>query len=112
MNIIGVLNLLDIGVIIVYDYESINGEMIVCFFCKLRESYLLVYKFYIILDGVGYYCSDLVRDVVFVFNIELYYFLFYSLNFNLIEWLWKVMNEKLRNNVYFKRKWDFKVVID
>ncbi|MBT0122357.1 IS630 family transposase, partial [Vibrio campbellii] len=29
-----------------------------------------------------------------------------------IERLWKVMNEKSRNNVYFKRKRDFKEAID
>jgi transposase len=31
---------------------------------------------------------------------------------NPIERLWKVMNEKSRNNVYFKRKRDFKAAID
>lgn len=34
-------------------------------------------------------------------NIELYYFPPYSPNLNPIERLWKVMNEKVRNNRYF-----------
>ncbi|KFK58199.1 hypothetical protein JS84_17045, partial [Vibrio vulnificus] len=45
-------------------------------------------------------------------NIELYYLPPYSPNLNPIERLWKVMNEKSRNNVYFKSKRDFKVAID
>ncbi|ENY3838637.1 transposase, partial [Vibrio vulnificus] len=45
-------------------------------------------------------------------NIELHYLPPYSPNFNPIERLWKIMNEKPRNNVYFKRKRDFKAAID
>ena len=94
------------------DYESINSETIVRFFCKLRESYLLAHKLHIILDGAGYHRSDLVRDAAFVLNIELHYLPPYSPNLNPIERLWKVMNEKSRNNVYFKSKRDFKAAID
>uniref|UniRef100_UPI0026162007 transposase n=1 Tax=uncultured Vibrio sp. TaxID=114054 RepID=UPI0026162007 len=45
-------------------------------------------------------------------NIELHYLPPYSPNLNPIERLWKVMNEKSRNNVYFKTKRDFKAAID
>ena len=112
LNIIGALNLSDIGATIVHDYESINSESIVRFFCKLRESYPLTHKLPIILDGAGYHRSDLVKDAAFVLNIELHYLPPYSPNLNPIEQLWKVMNEKSRNNVYFKRKRDFKAAID
>ncbi|MDE1316074.1 IS630-like element ISVa15 family transposase [Vibrio aestuarianus] len=112
LNIIGALNLSDIGATIVHDYESINSESIVRFFCKLRESYSLAHKLHIILDGAGYHRSDLVKDASFVLNIKLHYLPPYSPNLNPIERLWKVMNEKSRNNVYFKRKRDFKAAID
>ena len=112
LNIIGALNLSDIGATIVHDYESINSETIVRFFCKLRERYPLTHKLHIILDGAGYHRSDLVKDAAFVLNIELHYLPPYSPNLNPIERLWKVMNEKSRNNVYFKRKRDFKAAID
>ncbi|EPM7912098.1 IS630 family transposase, partial [Vibrio alginolyticus] len=112
LNIIGALNLSDIGATIVSDYESINSENIVRFFCKLRESYPLTHKLHIILDGAGYHRSDLVRDAAFVLNIELHYLPPYSPNLNPIERLWKVMNEKSRNNVYFKNKRDFREAID
>ena len=112
LNIIGALNLSDIGATIVHDYENINSETIVRFFCKLRESYPLTHKLHIILDGAGYHRSDLVRDSAFVLNIELHYLPPYSPNLNPIERLWKVMNENSRNNVYFKSKRDFKAAID
>lgn len=112
LNIIGALNLSDIGATIVSDYESINSENIVRFFCKLRESYPLDHKLHIILDGAGYHRSDLVKDAAFVLNIELHYLPPYSPNLNPIERLWKVMNEQSRNNVYFKNKRDFKKAID
>ena len=53
LNIIGALNLADIGATIVHHYESINSETIVRFFCELRNSYPLVHKLHIILDGAG-----------------------------------------------------------
>ncbi len=112
LNIIGALNLSDIGATIVHNYESINSESIVRFFCELRKSYPLAHKLHIILDGAGYHRSDLVKDAAFVLNIELHYLPPYSPNLNPIERLWKVMNEKSRNNVYFKRKRDFKAAID
>jgi transposase len=112
LNVIGALNLSDIGGTIVSDYESINSENIVRFFCKLRDSYPLEHKLHIILDGAGYHRSDLVKDAAFVLNIQLHYLPPYSPNLNPIERLWKVMNEKARNNVYFKSKRDFKAAID
>lgn len=112
LNIIGALNLSDIGATVVSNYESINSANIVRFFCQLRESYPLEHKLHIILDGAGYHRSDLVRDSAFVLNIELHYLPPYSPNLNPIERLWKVMNEKSRNNVYFKSKRDFKKSID
>lgn len=80
LNIIGTLNLSDIRATIVHDCESINSETIVRFFCKLRESYSLTHKLHIILDGVGYHRSDLVRDAACVLNIEQHYLPPYSLN--------------------------------
>ncbi|CAK2111697.1 transposase [Vibrio crassostreae] len=59
----------------------------------------LNHKIHIISDEAGYHRSDLVRDAAFVLNIELHYLPLYSPNINPIERLWKVMNEKSRNNV-------------
>ena len=112
LNIIDALNLSNIGATIVSSYERINSENIIHFFGKLRESYPLSHKLHIILDGAGYHRSDLVKNVAFMLNIELHYLPPYSPNLNPIERLWRVMNEKLRNNVYFKNERDFKAAID
>ena len=111
LNIVGALNLSDIGRTVIDDYESINSENIVRFLCKLRESYPLAHKLHLILDGAGYHRSDLVKDAAFVLNIELHYLPPYSPHLNPIERLWKVMNEQVRNNVYFKSKRDFEAAI-
>lgn len=112
LNIIGALNLSDIAGTIINDYETINSENIVRFFCQIREHYPLEHKLHIILDGAGYHRSDLVRDAAFVLNIELHYLPPYSPNLNPIERLWKVMNERSRNNVYFKNKRKFREAIE
>lgn len=112
LNLIGALNLNDIGDTIINDYETINSESIVHFFCQIRESYPLKHKLHIILDGAGYHRSDLVRNSAFVLNIELHYLPPYSPNLNPIERLWKVMNEYSRNNVYFKTKREFREAIE
>ncbi len=112
LNIIGALNLSDIGTTITHDYLSINCETIIRFFCKLRETYPLAHKLHIILDGGGYHRNNLVKDAIFVLNIELHYLPPYSPNLTPIERLWKVMNEKSRDNVYFRRKRGFKAAIE
>ncbi len=112
LNRIGALNLNDIGGTIITDYETINSESIVCFFCQIRERYPLEHKRHIILDGAGYHRSYLARDAAFVLNIELHYLPPYSPNLNPIERLWKVMNEYSRNNVYFKTKQESREAIE
>ncbi|TMN60038.1 IS630 family transposase, partial [Pseudoalteromonas piscicida] len=82
LNIVGALNLLDIGNTVISAYESINSENIVRFFCRLRESYPLNQKLHLILDGAGYHRTDLVKDAAFVLNIELHYLPPYSPNLN------------------------------
>ena len=112
LNIIGALNLSDIGGTVVDDYETINSESIYWFFWKLRERYPHKHKLHIILDGAGYHRTQLVRDAAYILNIECHYLPPYSPNLNPIERLWKVMNKEARNNAYFKNKRDFKAAID
>ncbi len=65
LNIVGALNLSDIGRTVIDEYESINSENIVRFFCKLRENYPLTHKLHLILDGAGYHRSDMVKEADF-----------------------------------------------
>ena len=101
LNIMGALNLNDIGSTVVREYDTINGLNIGKFFIAIRETYPVQQKIHIILDGAGYHRSALVKDWAYVMNIDLHYLPPYSPNLNPIERLWKVMNEEVRNNRYF-----------
>lgn len=101
LNLMGALNLNDIGNTVIREYDTINAENIARFFIAVRETYPVSQKVHIILDRAGYHRSSLVKDWAYVMNIELHYLPPYSPNLNPIERLWKVMNERVRNNRYF-----------
>ncbi|AYY05486.1 IS630 family transposase [Enterobacter roggenkampii] len=108
LNIMGALNLNDIGSTVIREYDTINSLNIVKFFIAIRETYPITQKVHIILDGAGYHRSELVQEWAYVMNIELHYLPPYSPNLNPIERLWKVMNEVVRNNRYFASSKDFR----
>lgn len=104
----GALSLDDIGATVTETYESINSESIVRFFWKLKKArYPLEQKIYLILDGTAYHRTGSVKDAAKVLNNDLHYLPPYSPNLNPIERIWKVMNEHVRNNVYFSSKKTF-----
>lgn len=108
LNLMGALNLHDIGSTVIREYDTINSMNIGKFFIAIRENYPVKQKVHIILDGAGYHRSELVKDWAYVMNIELHYLPPYSPNLNPIERLWKVMNEEVRNNRYFASAKDFR----
>lgn len=101
MNIIGALSLSDIVSTVARDYANINARTVCEFFIAVWQTYPVRQKIHLILDGAPYHRAPLVQDWAVVMNIELYYLPPYSPNLNLIERLWKVMNEHARNNRYF-----------
>ncbi|SNX50671.1 hypothetical protein VTH8203_04332 [Vibrio thalassae] len=108
LNIIGALPLQDIGATVTGSYDTINSESIVRFFWKLKkEHYPLEQNVHLVLDGAAYHQSELVKKAAKVLNVELHYLPPYSPNLNPIERLWKVMNEHVRNNMYFPSKLEF-----
>ena len=107
LNIIGALNLSDIANTIVTYNETINSRSIAMFFVELRKRYPIERRIHLILDGAPYHKANLVKDFAWIYNIELHYLPPYSPNLNPIERLWKVMNERARNDVYFANKRDF-----
>lgn len=109
LNIIGALPLQNIGATVTETYDTINSESIVRFFWKLKKEQQ---KVHLVLDGAAYHQSEMVRNAVKVLNIELHYLPPYSPNLNPIERLWKVMNEYVRNNIYFSSKAEFTTAIN
>lgn len=109
LNILGALNLNDIGGLVFQEYQTINDYNISRFFNEIRTAYPNYHqKIHLILDGAGYNKTQLVKDWAEVCNIELHYLPPYSPNLNPIERIWKVMNEQVRNNRYFANKHDFR----
>jgi transposase len=108
INLIGALSLDKIEDTVVADYETINGKSITNFFDKLRKQYSIENRLHVILDCAGYHRSDEVKKKAESLNMVLHYLPPYSPNLNPIERLWKVMNENVRNNKFFKSAKDFK----
>jgi len=92
--------------------EYVNAESTVAFFDQIKAAYPQAPTIHIILDQSGYHRSQLVRDAAVKMNIELHYLPPYSPNLNPIERVWKVMNERIRNNVFFLSAKEFREKIN
>ena len=112
LNIVGALNLNDIGSTIIRRYETVNSEFIACFLSDIRKQTGSNTRIHLILDGAAYHRSSAVKEQAELLNIELHYLPPYSPNLNPIERLWKVMNEHARNNKYFSTTTEFRKSID
>lgn len=100
VNVMGAIELNTMNVVSCCP-DKVNGETTVVFLDQLKEAYPNAPKIHIILDQSGYHRSQLVKDAALEKGIELHYLPPYSPNLNPIERLWKVMNEQVRNNVFF-----------
>jgi transposase len=112
LNIIGAIQLGHISEAITSQYETINAESIIDFMGKIRTQYSDNKTVHLILDQAGYHRSFLVAEQALKLNIKLHFLPPYSPNLNPIERLWKVMNEQVRNNRFFKGAKDFKDAIN
>ena len=107
VNIIGAMCLATLRVLH-QAFETINGESIMDFLASVRKAHPDAPKMHLILDQAGYHTSDVVMARAKDLRIELHHLPSYSPNLNLIERLWKVMNEEVRNNRFFKSAKDFR----
>jgi len=112
LNIVGAIDLNDIGSAIVSRFDKVNSESIQMFFETIRKRYPIQKEIHLILDGAGYHRSQVLKDKAVTLNIKLHYLPPYSPNLNPIERLWKVMNEHVRNNQYFSTAKEFRDKID
>jgi transposase len=91
--------------------ELVNGESTIEFLKQLQAAYSLAPRIHVILDNSGYHRSERVKAFAKTNHIELHYLPAYSPNLNPIERLWKVMNERVRNNRFFKTAKEFRETI-
>jgi transposase len=108
VNIMGAIKLGDIQNTIAAQYETINADSIVEHLGLIRKKHGLNGTIYLILDRAPYHRAEKVVQEAKKMNICLKYLPAYSPNLNPIERLWKVMNERVRNNRFFKTANDFR----
>lgn len=107
MNLMGALNLESMQVTI-GSYKTIDSEAMVKYFDRLKAAYPKAPKIHLILDQGPYNISIVTRDAAKKRGIHLHYLPPYSPNLNPIERLWKVMNERVRNNRVFESAKEFR----
>ena len=100
VNVMGAIELTSMNIVSCCP-DYVNAETTVAFFDQLKATYPCAPSIHIILDQSGYHRSLLVQEEALKRNIVLHYLPPYSPNLNPIERLWKVMNEEVRNNVFF-----------
>ncbi len=108
VNLIGAIDLGNISKTKVSEYATINSASVADFFVEIRKKHDIKCKLHVILDQSGYHRSDELKKAAKSLNIKLHYLPAYSPNLNPIERLWKVMNEHVRNNVFFKTSSEFR----
>ena len=107
LNILGALELNNMN-LLTKDYKTINSDSVMDFMEQLKDAYSDKDKIHFIVDNGPYYTSNVVKKKAVELGITMVYLPPYSPNLNPIERLWKYMNEKVRNNVFFDSAKDFK----
>lgn len=110
LNVIGSIELNTMKVVSEY-VPTVNSETIVSFFEKLKSNYSHSSKVHVILDQAGYHRSENTKIQAQKLGIELHFLPPYSPNLNPIERLWKIMNERVRDNVFFDSAKTFRSAI-
>ncbi len=107
MNIMGAIEIKTMK-ITVNHYDTLNSYSIAKYLIQLKRQYRYAPKIHLILDRGRYNFSKKTRINAKRLGINLYYLPTYSPNLNPIERLWKVVNEKVRNNQYFEKPKEFR----
>lgn len=107
LNIMGSLNLATMEVV-ADEHKTLDSIAMKVHFEKLRQHYPTAPKIHLILDNGSYNRSFETKEAAKECGIVLHYLPPYSPNLNPIERLWKVMNEKVRNDIFFESAKEFR----
>lgn len=110
VNIIGAIELKSTAVHSVF-VDTVNVPTILTFLDQLKIAYPNAPCIHLILDQAGYHRSHDFQKQAEAKGIVLHLLPPYSPNLNPIERLWKIMNEFVRNNVFFESAHQFKNAI-
>lgn len=112
INLVDAIRLGHIAEAVTAQYETVNGKSIMKFMDQLRSKHKNRGNINLVLDGAGYHKSAVVKEKAEKLNIKLHILPPYSPNLNPIERLWKVINEKVRNNRCFHSEKEFRQQIN
>lgn len=101
LNVIGSLDPATLNLVTTFP-EKVDSSSIEEHFKKLRRLHPNHKTLHVILDQGSYNCSTATAAAAAALGIQLWLLPPYSPNLNLIERMWKFMNEKVRNNVSFE----------
>ena len=90
------------------EYKTINSEAMQDHFSALRKEYPKAKTIHVILDNGSYNKSVETKKAARKNGINLVFLPAYSPNLNAIERLWKVLNEEVRDNVFFHDAKEFR----
>lgn len=110
VNLTGALNLEDMS-IVHKAYETIDNESFIDFMGDLEKKNSNALKINVILDNGPAHTGQKILEYLKDSRVVLYYLPTYSPNLNPIERVWKVMNELVRNNVFFQTAREFRDAI-
>ena len=107
VNLFGSINLSTMSVTI-NQYKTINSDTLENHFSELKVKYQTANKIHLFLDNGAYNASAKTLESAKKYGMTLHHLPVYSPNLNPIERLWKVMNEYVRNNRFFKTANEFR----
>jgi transposase len=112
LNIVGAIQLGQLSKTVAYEYDKVNAETMITFIESLCWKSNTRGVIHLVLDGAGYHRAAKFKNRATELGIQLHYLPPYSPNLNPIERLWKVMNEKVRNNQFFHNAKEFRQQIN
>ena len=110
VNVVGSLDVTRMKLVTSFP-EKTNGDSLSDHLKQLRRASKTQGVIHLILDNGSYCRSEIVRQTAEALKINLVFLPPYSPNLNLIERLWRLMNEEVRNNVCFATKAEFETAI-
>lgn len=107
LNLSGSINI-DTKEVIIHEDETLDADSTIRFLQKIELAYPTKENIHIFCDNARYYRNKKVSEFLQTSRIQLHFLPPYSPNLNPIERLWKLMNEEVINNQYYKDFKDFK----
>jgi transposase len=110
LNLSGAFDIMTKKVLIQEDL-SLNAESTIAFLESLEAAYPEMRKIHVFCDNARYYKNKEVMAHLTHSKIEMHFLPPYSPNLNLIERLWKLLNERILYNKYYEKFSEFKKAV-